>query len=293
MIRRYLLTAQRRVLPHHPLLTVHRWSSTLSNEEIIARSDWKSKSYFTRLGISGTTNDMDMIKRHYHVLAGHFHPDSPNGSAEAFVEIKAAFDGLNAQNGFQGTNDSGMGGGWSGRMRDGNRRGDMSRVYGDAIPLFFAGCLFLLLLVYYHNKHRLGHGYLSHLLGIFVILQFFPRVMAALVIFSFHFRDLLDLKRSESQRNTVLQLEKGPKAGQATVSVLGISEEDSKHCVMETTVEERQGNNEVSRRTFTTPKGGPLSTPVTYNQKGPAQCFVKVIQEDTKLVLTDTVATLA
>ncbi|KPI83277.1 putative heat shock protein [Leptomonas seymouri] len=292
--------------------------TAFTDADIIAAADWKSLQYEERLGFRGGDSITEArLKRHYYVLAKHFHPDtaasSPAGaasesataatSAEAFHNVKEAYDAISATlkeggGGFSGNS----GNGWAGTSNgttssdfaggftysDEARRRSQMRLLGEAVMLFIAMTVLLIYVVSRHNKSRMQSRYMWHLVWIFFMIQLFPRLLAAAIIFAAHSMYLLDNSALREQAAISLVVERN-KTG-CTVRLDGIRGEAVPHVVVQVTTTASQasaeGDEEEVSSTLTFDRGVTeflLPPPAMPH----AVYHIKAVDEERRLVLVD------
>lgn len=241
------------------LLVARRSASTASTQEgsasnaeldaaaIIDAADWKSPRFEERLGFRAADNiTEERLKRHYYVLAKHFHPDvsaaaAGSGSAtsgEAFRNVKEAYEAISANLKAGG---SGRGGSSEGSAdfaggftySDEARRRAQMRLLGDTVVLFVAMTVLLIFVVSRHNKSRMKSRYLWHLVWIFFMIQLFPRLLAAAIIFAAHSMYLLDNVTLQERAAISLVVERRPT--ECTVKLDGIRADAAPNVVVQVT----------------------------------------------------------
>lgn len=188
-----------------------------SEEAILQACRWQSSSLEERLGFTaGEAITEERLKAHFFILARHYHPDTstaPNAT-EAFQSIKDAYDTLSSS--MKHKNHSSRGGGAGGasgfpggfHFADEARRRSQIRVLGEAVLLFMVMTFLFIIVVARHNKERLQSRYLWHLVGIFFIIQIFPRLLAAAVLFAAHSSYLLEAATFKEQAAVSLVVER-------------------------------------------------------------------------------------
>ncbi|KAL7694897.1 heat shock protein [Lotmaria passim] len=282
---------------------------TPTEAEIIAAADWKSPQYEERLGFhGGDAITEERLKRHYYVLAKHFHPDAAAGGAataqstEAFHSVKEAYDAISATL-KEGSAES-FGGGASAdgsgdqqdfaggfTYSDEARRRSQMRLLGETVMLFVAMSVLLIYVVSRHNKNRMHSRYLWHLVWIFFMIQLFPRLLAAAIIFAAHSMYLLDNTTLKEQAAVSLVVER--RKTECTVKLDGIRAEAVPHVVVQVTTTSavandaaEAGQKEQVSSTLTFDKGVTeflLPAPVHPH----SVYHIKAVDEERKLVLVD------
>ncbi|CCW60001.1 unnamed protein product [Phytomonas sp. EM1] len=183
-------------------------------DSIIRKCKWDSPEFPERLGFaSDEPFDEYQLRRNYRILVKFFHPDSPTApqqhATEAFQKIKEAYDALsftlrgdtNEGNFRAGDHQNAQGMTFADEAR---RRAQM-RFLGDGIILFLLMTLFYIYMVSRHNAKRLGSYNLWHFAGIFFIIQLFPRLLAAAVLFACHTTYLIaNAELTEQSAATIL-----------------------------------------------------------------------------------------
>nr|ACS87837.1 hypothetical protein CDFL6B12_10 [Angomonas deanei] len=299
-------------------------NAALTDAEIIAAADWKSPQYEERLGFrGGDAITEERLKRHYYVLAKHFHPDTAGDAAagdgakvspDAFHNVKEAYDAINAtlKDGGQwsgggdasyggsdggGPGVNGFGGGFN--YSDEARRRSQMRILGETMMLFVAMTVLLIFVVGRHNKSRMQSRYLWHLVFIFFMIQLFPRLLAAAILFAAHSMYLLDNTTLKEQAAVSLIVERREK--ECTVKLEGIKPEAVPNVVVQVTtsaaarplsqpsgVELKEGTQETLEvsSTLTFDKGVlEILLPVPLDHR--AVYHVRAVDEQRKLVLVD------
>jgi hypothetical protein len=306
--------------------------AALTDAEIVAAADWKSPQHEERLGFRGGDSITEgRLKRHYYVLAKHFHPDtaaagkegqSDGGeaatggpaSAEAFHNIKEAYDAINAtlkdggsgwENRTGNTNSNGSArngssqdftGGYT--YSDEARRRSQMRLLGEGVMLFIAMTIMLIYIVSRHNKTRMQSRYLWHLVWIFFMIQLFPRLLAAAIVFAAHTVYLLDNTTLKEQAAVALIVERRKK--ECTVKLDGIRADAVPHVVVQVTTTAdtddalsasagdagKDGVKEQVSSTLTFDKGvTEFLLPVPPHSQ--AVYHIKAVDEQRKMVLVD------
>ncbi|AIO02272.1 heat shock protein, putative [Leishmania panamensis] len=306
-----------------PLVAVRRWCVTTrqrgsapsgapstDGEAVVRAAKWNSSNFEERLGFSaGETITEERLKRHYYLLAKHYHPDTAAGSAGssgaahsseasagsagAFQNIKEAYDVINGtlrRGGRWGGNTSG---GSSAaefargfEYSDGARRRAQMRLLGDAVLLFMFTTVAFIIIVSGHNKSRMQSRYLWHLVGIFFIIQLFPRLLAAAILFAVHSLYLLERATLQEQAAISLIVERTERA--CSVKLDGLSAEAQPHVVVQvtTTAESNAAAVEAVSSTLTFDKGITAFTlPVPVDSS--SVYYIKAVDEARKIVLVD------
>ncbi|KPA80034.1 putative mitochondrial heat shock protein [Leptomonas pyrrhocoris] len=293
-------------------------AAALTDAEIIAAADWKSPQYEERLGFRGGDAITEArLKRHYYVLAKHFHPDTATGTAagaasentaavtdaEAFHNIKEAYDAISTtlkegSNGRPNGNGNGSADGSNGSASsdfaggftysDEARRRSQMRLLGEAVMLFMAMTVMLIFIVSRHNKSRMQSRYLWHLVWIFFMIQLFPRLLAAAIIFAAHSLYLVDNTALKEQAAISLVVERS--ATGCTVKLDGIHAGSVSHVVVQVTTTATKtaagGAQEEVSSTLTFDKGVTeflLPVPAVPH----SVYHIKAVDEQRKLVLVD------
>ncbi|KAK7199838.1 heat shock protein [Novymonas esmeraldas] len=238
VVTRYMAASRTLSCAAPALVSIRRWcataqsgrtSSTASSSstssstppkeegEVIRAAKWRSSSVEERLGFeAGETITEERLKRHYYILAKHYHPDAAGSSGDntgAFQSIKDAYDEINAALKTQGR--------WSGgdargsrtagagyEYSDEARRRSQMRLLGDAVLLFVFMTLAFIFIVSRHNKSRMQSRYLWHLVWIFFMIQLFPRLLAAAILFAAHSTYLLENTTLQEQAAIALTVER-------------------------------------------------------------------------------------
>lgn len=258
-------------------------AASFSDEDIVRRTDWKSSSHLKRLGlteadlIGKSEADVQLIlKRHYRVLVKHYHPDNasaPKEGTEAFKAISEAYEILVKQGGNAGEQ-SGSSYTYTNNADFARRKGQI-RFMGEGLGLFLIGSVVLIFITARHNRDRLGSTGLLHLVSIFLLLQLFPRLLAAAVLFAYHSSDMIRVAESELQARGCVVLEKtSPKsvklrvegyddAAWATMRIqLQVVEEDASNSIPETTLLFDKGQREVTLPILPPPRKNRVSVKV-------------------------------
>lgn len=271
-------------------------STTLLEQMVINASRWDDSNYYHRLGFCEEVRDISRIKEHYRILAKHYHPDNPNAppnATVAFQNIREAYEHVSSNaketpNGTQGPV-SGF------RFSDHARRKEQMRFLGDGVGLFVVMTFVFIYIVSKHNKERLKARYLWDLLFIFFLIQLFPRLLAAAILYACHTNYLVRLTEAEGQAATSLVVER-QEGGRLCISLHGITEEVQKDTVVQVTMvsavtpaERAEGDDVPTASTSTTLTFDPgvttLSVPAPPG--GPAECRVKAVDMTRGFVLTD------
>lgn len=174
-----------------------------------------------RLGfVAGETIDEEGLKEHFFILAKHYHPDNPSAppnSAEAFTNIKDAYDVLLKDVKGGRTRTSHGHGGYAGgfgseaQYADEAQRRARMRALGDGVMFFILVTLAYILAIATHNRERMKSRYLLHFFGIFFIVQLFPRLLAATVLFAVHTTYLIQNGELHEQAAMTLLVNQRPK----------------------------------------------------------------------------------
>ncbi|CCW67026.1 unnamed protein product [Phytomonas sp. Hart1] len=212
-------------------------------DKIIKKCKWNSPEFPERLGFGlNEPFDENQLRRHYRILVKFFHPDSstapPQYATEAFQKIKEAYDALSSTL-KESTNEPNSGAGAyqsvaSMTFADEARRRAQIRILGDTIVLFLLMNLFYIYLVLRHNVKRLGYHYLWHFVGIFFIIQLFPRLLAAAVLFACHTTYLIKNAELKEQNATTILLHHGEHDMQ--MQLQGITDKDAANVVIQVVV---------------------------------------------------------
>ncbi|KAH8611326.1 DnaJ domain [Trypanosoma vivax] len=178
---------------------------------IINSSDWKSDNHYHRLGFHEEVRDTGRIKEHYRVLAKHFHPDSPTAppdATEAFQNIKESYEYVlgAASNESSGRSQSEARSAF--RFYDHERRQGQVRLLGEGVALFMVMTIGFILLVSRHNNSRLQARYLAHLVVIFFVIQLFPRLLAAAILYACHSNYLVNIAELTEQATASILFER-------------------------------------------------------------------------------------
>ncbi|KAG5463958.1 hypothetical protein LSCM1_00134 [Leishmania martiniquensis] len=273
-------------------------------EAVIRAAKWSSSNFEERLGFrAGDSITEASLKRHYYILAKHFHPDSAAGSGRAsdatnrdeaaFQSVKEAYDVIHAalkQDGrWGGKSSAGFSAGdFAGGFEyaDEARRRSQMRLLGDAVLLFMFMTVAFIVIVSRHNKSRMQSRYLGHLVLIFVTIQLFPRLLAAAILFAAHSMHLLENATLKEQAAIALIVERAEKA--CSVKLEGLSAEAQPNIVVQvtTTTDTSAAAVEVVSSTLTFDKG---VTAFTLPLPVDSSCVyhIKAVDEARKLVLVD------
>ncbi|RNF06492.1 heat shock protein [Trypanosoma conorhini] len=214
------------------LFCPHRSCSTTPLEQLIINAaHWDDSNYYHRLGFCEEVHDLQRIKEHYRVLAKHYHPDNPSAPPDAkaaFQSIREAYEHV-ASNAKEAPGRSKMAeAGFE--FSDQARRKAQMRFLGDGVGLFMGMTLVFIYIVSKHNKERLCARHLWDFLLIFLTIQFFPRLLAAAILFACHTNYLVSLAESKEQAATSVVVERLT-GDDVSIRVDGIKEE-----VMEKTI---------------------------------------------------------
>lgn len=214
--REDLHTSQTRTNPHCKFHS----GTIASDEQIIAACRFRSENYAERLGLSAhpSVNITDeQLKRYFFVLAKHFHPDSSSRSSssaaeeedsgDAFRAVKEAFDGLDAEVKRAGgavllasiMHGDGTSASPSFHFKDEVRRRQYVRMLGNGVVFFILTTMLLVYVIARHNKVRLGSTHWLNIVGIFLVLQLFPRMLAAVILFAWQTSYRIDVVRAQEQ----------------------------------------------------------------------------------------------
>ncbi|KAG5490002.1 hypothetical protein JKF63_00121 [Porcisia hertigi] len=255
-------------------LSARRWCATpprdrssasgapsIDGEAVIRAANWRSSNFEERLGFRvGEAITEERLKRHYYILAKHFHPDAagagshgrssgsiaahqglPGAGAEgAFQNVKEAYDGIQQAlkqdsrrngNASRGFSRSDFAGGFE--YSDEARRRSQMRLIGDAVILFLFMTVAFILIVSRHNKSRMQSRYLWHLVWIFFMIQLFPRLLAAAILFAAHSMQLLENATLQEQAAISLIVDRAEKG--CTVTMEGLRPEALPNVVVQVT----------------------------------------------------------
>lgn len=199
-----------------------------------------------RLGFTaGEAIDEETLKENFFVLAKHYHPDSstaPPNSQDAFASIKEAYDILlkDVRGDRAHTDHSG---GFGSDFSDDHHYADEAqrrvkmRALGDGVVFFLLATIAYITVVAVHNRKRMDSRYLLHFLGCFFVIQLFPRLLAAALLFAVHTSYLIENNELREQADVALLMEKTPH--DLHVRVEGIRPGCTEHTVVqvETVVE--------------------------------------------------------
>lgn len=184
-----------------------------------------------RLGFEqGETITENRLRTNYFILAKHYHPDNNPGHVDeataAFTSIKDAYDVLLVQvkggrSYTSGSRDfSGTDFGAAPHFADEARRRAMMQAMGQGVAFFMLASVIFIIVVMLHNRRRLNASYMWSLLGIFFIIQMFPRLLAAAMLFAVHCTYLVANKELTEQAAVTLLVREGPR--EVTVQLGGI-----------------------------------------------------------------------
>ncbi|KAG5488529.1 hypothetical protein JIQ42_00136 [Leishmania sp. Namibia] len=279
-------------------------------DAVIRAAKWSSSSFEERLGFRvGDSITEERLKRHYYILAKHYHPDTAAGSGRrggaanhgeagaggevAFHNVKEAYDVINAalkQDGRWGGKSSSssstpdFAGGFE--YSDEARRRSQVRLLGDAVLLFMFMTVLFIVIVSRHNKSRMQSRYLWHLLWIFVMIQLFPRLLAATILFAAHSMYLLENATLKEQAAISLIVERTEKG--CSVKLEGLSADAQPDVVVQVTTEVATSATTVEAvsSTLTFDKGVTAFTlPVPVDPS--CVHHIRAVDEARKLVLVD------
>ncbi|GET93198.1 hypothetical protein, conserved [Leishmania tarentolae] len=285
-------------------------SQPIDEEAVIRTAKWSSSNFAERLGFrAGEPITEERLKRHYRILAKHYHPDTVAGSGSssgvgykgeasagrdgAFQNIKEAYDAVNAtvkQGGRWGFSDphgfpsAGLAQGFE--FSDEARRRSQMRLLGDAVLLFIFMTVTFIVIVSSHNKSRMQSRYLWHLVGIFFIIQLFPRLFAAAILFAVHSMHLLEKSTLQEQAAISLIVERADKV--CSVQLEGLRAEAQPNVVVQvtTTADAIKEAAESVSSTLTFDKGVTAFTlPVPVDSS--CVYHIKAVDEARKIVLVD------
>ncbi|KAF8289077.1 hypothetical protein TcBrA4_0004480 [Trypanosoma cruzi] len=219
------------------LFCPHRLCSTTPLEQLIINAaQWDASNYYHRLGFCEEVHDLQRIKEHYRVLAKHYHPDNPSAPPNAkvaFQSIKEAYEHV-ASNTKKAPDRNKMDeAGFE--FSDQVRRKAQMRFLGEGVGLFMAMTFVFIYIVSKHNKERLGVRYLWNFLLIFFTIQFFPRLLAAAILYACHTNYLVSLAESKEQAATSVVVERRSD-GDVSVRLDGLTEEVKDKTVLQITI---------------------------------------------------------
>ena len=139
----------------------------------------------------------------------HYHPDQAGSSnkdaAEAFRKIREAYEILSEaehrrlydkdgkeyftrrDNAFYSNVDP--------------RRVAFLQMLRGSLPFFLVGCVIFTVIVARRNRAAFQSAYFSHLLVIFAVIQVFPRILAAILLFAVHSSDLAEILSASEKSN--------------------------------------------------------------------------------------------
>lgn len=284
---------------------------------VIRAAKWDAAAFEVRLGFNaGETPSEERVKRHYYILAKHYHPDaagerddgggggggsSSSGetaareSTRAFQNIKEAYEQL------KGGGAKGQSGGWSSSSSAGGfgrgyeyaddaRRRSQMRLLSDGVLLFMFMTLAFIVLVSRHNKSRLHSRYLWHAVFIFFMIQLFPRLLATALLFAAHSTLLQANATLQEQAAVSLVVERSPDA--CVVRLEGIAAEARPSVVVQ--VQTSTPDADLSEAAAATS----LSSTLTFDQgvttftlpvPRDARCVyhIKAVDQKRKMVLVD------
>jgi hypothetical protein len=164
--------------------------------------------------------------------------------------------------------------------------------------LFIAMTIMLIYIVSRHNKTRMQSRYLWHLVWIFFMIQLFPRLLAAAIVFAAHTVYLLDNTTLKEQAAVALIVERRKK--ECTVKLDGIRADAVPHVVVQVTTTAdtddalsasagdagKDGVKEQVSSTLTFDKGvTEFLLPVPPHSQ--AVYHIKAVDEQRKMVLVD------
>lgn len=305
-----MMSARRWCATTPPHGTGSSGSQSIDEEAVVRAAKWSSSKFEERLGFcAGETITEERLKRHYRILAKHYHPDTAAGSGSsngvgyegeasagrdgAFQNIKEAYDVVSAavkQGGRRGGNASrgfsaeDFAGGFE--FSDEARRRSQMRLLGDAVLLFVFMTVAFIGIVSSHNKSRMQSRYLWHLVGIFFIIQLFPRLFAAAILFAVHSMHLLEKATLQEQAAISLIVERTERA--CCVQLDGLRTEAQPNVVVQVTTT-ADADNEATERVSSTLTFDKGVTAFTLPVPADSSCVyhVKAVDEARKIVLVD------
>ncbi|CBZ25976.1 conserved hypothetical protein [Leishmania mexicana MHOM/GT/2001/U1103] len=285
-------------------------SQSIDEEAVVRAAKWSSSNFEERLGFrTGETITEERLKRHYRILAKHYHPDTAAGSGRgsgvryegetsagkdvAFQNIKEAYDVVNAAvkrggrrggNASRGSATADFAGGFE--FSDEARRRSQMRLLGDAVLLFIFMTVAFIVVVSSHNKSRMQSRYLWHLVGIFFIIQLFPRLFAAAILFAVHSMHLLEKATLQEQAAISLIVERTERI--CSVQLEGLRTEAQPNVVVQVTTT-ADANNDAAERVSSTLTFDKGVTAFTLPLPVDSSCVyhVKAVDEARKIVLVD------
>ncbi|EPY36316.1 heat shock protein [Angomonas deanei] len=201
-------------------------SDRTSAEFIVSRCKWQSGNLLERLGMSNDEAiDEAKVRHHFQVLSKHFHPDlpdAPENAAEAFRNIREAYVQVLEQVKRHGPYAAGEAPHFV--FMDQAQRSAKVAAMGEGVIFFVLLLLVYAFLVARHNRKRVRASLLAYLLAIFVVVQIFPRVLSAVVLFAWMSDIRVTSKELEEQAALTILVEKSGE--NMIVKLAGIAEED-------------------------------------------------------------------
>ncbi|EPY26037.1 heat shock protein [Angomonas deanei] len=169
--------------------------------------------------------DEAKVRHHFQVLSKHFHPDlpdAPENAAEAFRNIREAYVQVLEQVKRHGPYAAGEAPHFV--FMDQAQRSAKVAAMGEGVIFFVLLLLVYAFLVARHNRKRVRASLLAYLLAIFVVVQIFPRVLSAVVLFAWMSDIRVTSKELEEQAALTILVEKSGE--NMIVKLAGIAEED-------------------------------------------------------------------
>ncbi|PWU84763.1 hypothetical protein C4B63_204g12 [Trypanosoma cruzi] len=220
------------------LFCPHRLCSTTPLEQLIINAaQWDASNYYHRLGFCEEVHDLQRIKEHYRVLAKHYHPDNPSAPPNAkvaFQSIKEAYEHV-ASNTKKAPDRNKMDeAGFE--FSDQVRRKAQMRFLGEGVGLFYGDdfCFYLHCLQTQQGTSR-SALFMETFWLIFFTIQFFPRLLAAAILYACHTNYLVSLAESKEQAATSVVVERRSD-GDVSVRLDGLTEEVKDKTVLQITI---------------------------------------------------------
>ena len=181
--------------------------------------EWDSKDFYKRMGLKRDCTDKE-IRARYIELAKRYHPDLANSSAslpkgvkpeEVFKNIKEAYEALNNPQSREYINQRGseeyqerQQSGYGVSPEEYARQQAIKQLFSDGLPFFIASVGLFLFAMAYHFKSRIDAGGLLHFFVILLVLSFFPRILAAALMYLMHCNDMIAVFEKEAQAASIV-----------------------------------------------------------------------------------------
>jgi hypothetical protein len=249
-MRRLLINAcARQSHSFFTLSRIFRAGQSHSGNSSGTASSWESPDLYARLGIADIPpSDVDetLIKKRHRELVMQYHPDSPNApphAVAAFQNIQQAYEVLSDKHSKEYYDR--MGAEYfhkhAPQFKDQARRVATFRILGSGVPVFMFLCILLYVFVLRHNSKRLTKTFFLHLLTIWLVVQFTPRILAVGILFALHSTQLTRIAELERQAKAAIVATKEGKELPLRLRVEGLGEDDVKHARLAVTITPKRG----------------------------------------------------